>query len=518
MHIPVIHELPLQSLRGARALVRVAGGDDLAECQPTFEYLAGAGSRMIVAGDFGEDAAGRLAREFGRLLGREARTLPPGCDIETLQRVMTSDPEEVIVAPDLRRSPGETANDPDFARCLASLADIYCDDAFPLAHLALASTVGIVRFVGCPVAGLGMARVAGQIEALIDDRMPRSLAIVGGTGLELKAPLLFRLCDLVTHLFVGGALCFPFMRAKGIETGEAPVDDDLVPVAKEILEWAKGRTELIFPTDFVSVHRASEAFETVGANELADQLPMDIGGRTSRQLMELLSEARVLFWNGPVGVSEIESFAGGTRELARTAAARAAQGLRGVIWGDSLARALEELNESAAPLRAMIAPSAPATRMISGLPLPGLEALRRHSKPHPKRVVLPVDDSDIASELVLRAAPLLEGTNSEIHLLFVRRPSNNGHDADKFRLEADRVFDRATAQLALFRIAPVAQAVKEGDTEDCVLEYAGEVGADLLAIASLDLPAPLRALAGDWSRAIEKRATIPLLLVQVPDE
>jgi phosphoglycerate kinase len=518
MHLPVIDELPLHSLNGARVLVRVANGDDLAECLPTLEYLVGAGSRLIMAGDFGDDAADRLGCEFRRLLGREPRTLSPLSGINALQRTLAAESDYAILLPNLRRSPGEMDNDPDFARLLASLADVYCDDAFPLAHLALASTVGIVRFMGSPVAGFGMARITARIESITDAKRRPSLAIVGGTGLEHRAALLYRLCDLVDHVFIGGALCFPFLRAKGIETGRAPIDDDLVPIASDILHWAEGRTRVILPEDFVCVHRSYETPETIDADQLGDtEFPMDVGGRTIRQIVELLTRSCVLFWNGPLGAWEIESFAGGTREVAR-ALGRTTQDLRGLIWGDSLVRALDELDCLSERLRGMTAPSVPAARMVSGLTMPALEALRRHVEPHPRRIIVPVDKSEVTSEFLERAGPLLEGTNSEIHLLFARRTSGNGHNAEELGLEADRVFDRSAALLAQFRIGAVSRAIKEGDPEDCVLEYAREVRADLVAIPERDLPRPVRRIAGDWSRVIEKRATVPLLVVQVPDE
>jgi nucleotide-binding universal stress UspA family protein len=147
-----------------------------------------------------------------------------------------------------------------------------------------------------------------------------------------------------------------------------------------------------------------------------------------------------------------------------------------------------------------------------------LEALRRHVEPHPRRIIVPVDGSEVTNEFLERAGPLLEGTNSEIHLLFARRSSGDGDDAEHLRLEADRVFDHSAAKLAQFRIGAVSRAVKEGDPENCVLEYAGEVHADLIAIPERDLPPPVRRIAGDWSRVIEKRATVPLLVVQVSDE
>jgi phosphoglycerate kinase len=517
MHLPVIDELPLQSFQGARALVRVAGDDDVADFLPTLEYLARAGSRVIVAGDFGDDA-GRVAREIRRLSGREPRILAPPAGIDALQRVLISEPDDAILLPNLQRFPGETDNDPDFARSLGSVADIYCNDAFPLAHLTLASTVGIVRFMPSPVAGFGMARTTTRIEAVADSKRRPSLAIVGGSGLEHKAALLYRLCELVDHIFIGGSLCFPFLRAKGIATGQAAVDDDLIPIASDILDWAEGRANVILPADFLCVNRSRETPETIAADQLGDtEFPMDVGGGTIRRILELLPRLRVLFWNGPLGVWEIESFAGGTREVARALGCMT-QDLRGLIWGDSLVRALEELDCLWERLRGMTAPSAPAARMVSGLTVPALEALRRHVEPHPRRIIVPVDESEVTREFLERAGPLLEGTNSEIHLLFARRTSGNGHDAEELRLAADRVFDRSAAHLAEFRIGAVSRAIKEGDPENCVLEYAGEVHADLVAIPERDLPPPVRRIAGDWSRVIEKRATIPLLVVQVPDE
>ena len=519
MQPAVVDQLPAQNLKGTRVLVRIDSSDDAQACLPTLEYFAATGSRIVVAADFVDHGDIRLAEKLRRMLGRPVRNLSASVGNDVLRTVLASGPQEIVLLPDLGSYPEEMANDPNLSCHLASLAEIYCNDAFPLAHLALASTVGIVRFVRTVVAGFAMARNVARIESVVNELTPPSLAIIGGTNLEKKAALLWRLCDRVDHLFIGGSLCFPFLRAKGFEIGGAPIDENLVPIAREILSRAGSHTEIVLPTDFLTVSRTSASPERTEVTALlSSHVPMDIGTQTLRRIEALLIGANTVLWNGSLGFWEIESFAAGTREVARAVEVRAAKGLRIVIWGDSLASALRQFEEASGPLSGMITSSPPTTRLVSGLPLPGWEALKKDSEPRARKVILPVDGSKVSLEFLRRAGPVLEATGSEIYLLVVTSPSRGDRDADKLRLQVDRIFDCCNSLLAQFRTHASAQIVMEGDTAECVLKYAKEVRPDLIAIPSRAIPAPIRRIAGDWSRIIERRATFPLLMVPVSND
>src|SRR5258706_2111653 len=211
MQTAVIHQLPVDSLRGRRVLVRIAG-DEISAHLLTLRYVLQAGSRIIVGTH--ADEPGTLVEELERLLERPVCALSSALGRETRRAVMEMKPREILALPNLGRYSGEAANDPAFASELASLADVYCDDAFSIAALALASTVGITRFVPTSVAGLEMARVIALIKAVTTEPENPFVALVGGTGLEGKLPLLEQLVGKTNRLFIGGAISFTFLKAQ----------------------------------------------------------------------------------------------------------------------------------------------------------------------------------------------------------------------------------------------------------------------------------------------------------------
>lgn len=518
MSLRAIDELPPRDLEGRCVLVRVAGDEGLSACGRTLQFLAEAGARTILAADGSGDAAASLAGQVRRTLGLDVRVVDGGPGGDLVRPALAGGNSEVLLLPGIDAHPGEHRNDPDFARRLASVADVYCNEAFALAHLGRASTVGIVRFIETAFAGFEMTRQIAAIEAAVEHAAAPSLAIVGGTGLDRKAALLIRLCGLVDRVFLGGTLCLPFLKAKGVAIAAAAADDDLVPVAKEIMDYASGRAEILLPCDFMTVDRKSKAPDMIESGELRDfRIPMDIGSETIRRLTGSVATARRLFWCGPLGVWEMEPFAAGTRQITHVVAARAAEGLSGVLWGESLARALQEFEGESVPLHAMVAPSAPATRLISGLPLPAVEALRMSPEIQPRKIVVPIDGSAAALELLRRTGPLFEESDSEIHLVFVASARESGGPG-QVRPDAERAFAQSDAALANFLTKAAAHVVRHGELAECVLEYASEIRADVIAVPCRDVPAPARWLAGDWPRAIERRATVPLMLVRVNEE
>jgi nucleotide-binding universal stress UspA family protein len=322
----------------------------------------------------------------------------------------------------------------------------------------------------------------------------------------------------VDWLFLTGAICLIFLRAKGLEAGAGAVDERLVPAAREILKKA-GATKIVLPSDFLTVRRSSPLVETVPATELLPaHVPMDIGHASRRAIETLVSQARTLFWSGPLGVWEIEPFGESTRTVAHVVAELAGDRLKGMICGESLTGALRQFGQLAGPLGEMITPSQPVHHFLSGQSLPGVEALERNARraeDESRRLVLTVDSTG-SLELVRQSAPLIKSAGLEIHLLLVDSPGREEHPPDSRPLQAATIFHRADALLAGFGLRAAAHSIKEGDPVECIIEYAREAGADLIAVPSLPLPAPLRILAGDWTQRLSKRLRFPILLTREP--
>jgi phosphoglycerate kinase len=521
MGITIIDQLPTERLNGVRVLVRVNPSFDLPSALPTLEYLIAAGARTIIGAGAFEPARDRLADELRRMLGRPVLEIPGIGPGDVLRSAHESGRGEILLLPDLGSYAEDASNDPEFARQLASLADVYCNDATALTHLSLASTVRIVRFARTATAGFGLARDIDRMETLIDKSAPPVAVIIGGADLESKLTLIWNLCGKADWLFLGGAICFTFFRAKGLEVGAAPVDERLVPAAQEILKDAEGKTEIVLPSDFVAVRRSSPDVQTVAATGLLpEHVPTDIGDSSLRDIALLLSQARTLFWNGPLGVWEIEPFGESTRRVGQMVAKLAGERLEGIVCGESLTGALRQFDLLAGPLAGMEAPAQPTLRFLSGQMLPAVEALRRPAssgKAECRRLILAVDSTG-SLEPVRRAAPVFENAGAEIHLLLVDSARREKHPADSRPLKAATIFQQADALLAQFGLRIAVHTVRDGDPAECVLDYAQEIGADLLAVPSHSLQDSLRILSRDWSQRLTKRPRFPILLAKAPGQ
>jgi len=458
-------------------------------------------------------------------------------------------PQDILVLANLGFYSGEAANDPEFASELAFLADVYCNDAFAIATRALASTVGITRFVPTRVAGLEMARIIALIEAVMTEPEDPFVALVGGTRLEKKVPLLDRIVGKANRLFIGGALSFTFLKAQGGEPGADPVDEELLPVVKGLIAKAANRTEILLPEDFLCVHEDdweslenggagnwTPPFETIPAAELHRPLvPVDVGPATLRRIDALIGQARTLLWNGPLGAWEVEPFASGTREVARQILARGSTGgFRGIAFGDSLTRALRSSDLPFEQLRPMLPASEATRQLLTGCPLPAVEALMTEtdvalpSAPRRRTILFPVDDSPRSMEIVQQTASLLDADGAEIHLLLVRKrplalarwagPQEQRRREIRQRLAGERILASLNAVLARHGVIAHKWAMVEGDPARCICEYAEQIGADLIVLGCRWLAGPLRALLHDPFQKIAAHPICPVLLVRVPDE
>ena len=269
----IINQLPAAKLRGQRVFIRIDVGEQLTAArdfvdmnslhaaQPTLEYLISLRARLIIGTHWGKPNGkiveslrlGPVAERLSQLLGRPVRKLDTAIGRDVLRVVCYLQQGEVVLLENLGFYPGEDTNDAEFARQLGELADVYCNDAFAMAHRGTASTVGITRHIHPAAAGLALARELMMLEMVLHKPEPPFVGVIGGARLEEKLPILENLLTKLDRLFLGGSLSFTFMKAKGQEVGAAPIDHALLPVVKQFLERAEKKLEVILPLDFIVV-------------------------------------------------------------------------------------------------------------------------------------------------------------------------------------------------------------------------------------------------------------------------
>jgi phosphoglycerate kinase len=571
MNKVVINRLPIESLRGKRVFVRIdaskeqsfssAAFDDskLRSTLPTLEYLMSAGSRIIIGTHLG-NPAGRtveslrldpLAGRLSDMLDRPVRKLDDAIGVDAMRAVTGLREGEIVLLENLRFYPGEDTTDAQFARKLAELGDLYCNDAFALAHRGMASTVGITRYLRPAAAGLAMARELMMFEAVLDKPEEPFLGIIAGARLEEKLPILENLLPRINRLFIGGALAFTFYRAKWLNVGAALVDEAFVPLVEDLLEKAeKKNVAVILPEDFMVVRE--EDFKRFQESEgqsplpgsrhayyeslLSSDLPVDIGPGSLERLKALIESARTIFWNGPLGIWEVEPFASGTREVARVLAERVSPRIqRTIICGDSLSRAIQSFDLPFERLRHLTTGGESALQLLAGNPLPAVAALDNEVdliapvERRPRIILLAVDGSEHSLEAVGKIGSLVDAKGAEISLVYVQKPMplvtpdtwidpeiKREREIER-RMEAERVFAEVNAALARQGLISHMQITVEGDPADEILRVADEIGAALIAMGSHGKSGVLSLIMGSVSRKVVNQARRPVLIVKIPD-
>ncbi len=231
---------------------------------------------------------------------------------------------DVLLLENLRFYPEEEKNDPEFAKKLANLADIYVNDAFGTAHRAHASTEGVAKYFRRAAAGYLMQKEVEYLSLALSHPQKPFLAILGGAKGSNKIKVVFNLLDKVDKILIGGGMAFTFLKAKGFEIGNSIFEPELLEKAKEILNLADEKNVRLFlPEDLVIASEANENAETeiVTAAEMKkEKKGLDIGPQTAQKFAAEIQNAKTIFWNGPMGVFEIPKFASATRIIAHSIA------------------------------------------------------------------------------------------------------------------------------------------------------------------------------------------------------
>jgi len=360
---------------------RVADDTRIRACLPTVRYLVDHEARVILCSHLGRPGgkvveALRLdpvARRLAELLDQAVDKADDCVGSEVRQTVQALEPGQVLLLENTRFHPGEKANDPEFAAQLASLGEVYVDDAFGTAHRAHASTEGVAHDLPA-VGGLLMEKELEVLGRVRENPAHPFVAILGGAKISTKIDVMQRLLDQVETLLVGGAMANTFLLAQGREVGESLVEEDRLDTASQILD--KGGDRLILPQDVVIAREMEADAErrTVSANEVpAGWRILDVGPKTIERFEQEMEPARMVMWNGPLGAFELKPFARATYALARALADLDAETITG---GGETAAAVNDVGV-AERLTHVSTGGGAFLQFMEGKELPGVAVLQK---------------------------------------------------------------------------------------------------------------------------------------------
>jgi phosphoglycerate kinase len=376
-------------LKGKRLFIRVDfnvpfanGGQEITSDKrikaslPTIQYALERGAGLILASHLGrpkgkpnpEMSLKPVAQRLQDLLGRPVKMAPDciGPEVEAMKPA----PGDVLLLENLRFHPEEEKNDPGFSKKLASLCDLYVNDAFGSAHRAHASTVGMIAFVPKAAAGLLMEQELKYLGMVTTRPARPSIAILGGAKVSDKIEVISNLAKIVDKLLIGGAMAYTFLKSQGQPVGKSLVEDDKLDLARDLL--AKLGTKLMLPVDHVVVAELKEN----APNEVVDTVPdgkmgVDIGPKTIDAFSKVIADAKTIIWNGPMGVFEKPPFDKGTVAVAK---AVAGSGAVSVVGGGDSEKAVKSAGVTSKISHVSTGGGA-SLEFLAGIELPGVAAL-----------------------------------------------------------------------------------------------------------------------------------------------
>jgi phosphoglycerate kinase len=384
--------------RGKRVIVRVdfnvplkdgvvESDKRLRESLPTIQYLRDKGAKVILMSHLGRPDGKRapdmslepVAKALSKLLGAEVKFASDAIGEPARSAVAKLAPGDVLLLENLRFHAAEEANDAGFAKELASLADLYVNDAFGTAHRAHASTAGITQHLPQSAAGYLMKKELDYLGQALGNPARPFVAIIGGSKISSKIDVIKNLLPRVDRLLLGGGMTYTFLKAQGKEVGKSIVENDKVDFARGLLKEAGDK--LVLPDDFVVTDKLDFKGRTVGQTKVVDkdQIPadweaVDIGPTSIAKFEKILLPARTIIWNGPVGVFEIDATAKGTLAIAESLARATAASATTIIGGGDSASAVKKAGVANKVSHVSTGGGA-SLEYLEGKQLPGVDAL-----------------------------------------------------------------------------------------------------------------------------------------------
>jgi len=383
-------------IKGKRVLVRVdfnvpmKGGKVLdnrrmRESLETINYLVKAGAKVVLISHLGRPkgkpdskySLKAVAAELGNLMNSPVAFCDQCVGPAAEKAVAALKPGGVILLENLRFNPGEESNDPDFAKGLAKLGDVFVQDAFGAIHRAHASTAGVPRSLPGGI-GFLIQRELEFLDRVMGNPERPFLAIIGGAKVSDKIGVMMKLLDRVDALVIGGGMAYTFLHAQGISIGKSLLEKDKVGEAHSIVEKSYSKkVECLLPADHLAAREIKAGADTVVTQAMAipqDLIGVDIGPHSIEIFMEQIAKAKTIFWNGPMGIFEIEAFALGSLAIAKALAQATKKGAVTIVGGgDSLAvLSMAQLQDE---MTHCSTGGGASLELLEGKTLPGLAAL-----------------------------------------------------------------------------------------------------------------------------------------------